>query len=652
MSKDMWIYIGIGVVAALVLAMWLILSPSCEVPESPSDQMYYYGKAELEGSDLEDVKDKAVNIARAEMVEKISVSVSVIGELERYSAALCRNGRCSKEELENFRKKIFTQASMEISGYRTKISTCKLGGKYRVIAIVYIDKPTAENYVKVLSLHQILKSSIETKMLFHAKNVLDEIKKVLPFLLKRPSALSDLEELEAKIKEALNKANGYIVKLRKMNVNDVDDALKFLSVYKALTSITVDFPEDVENKKNVVVSNLKSVLRIEGPRRVLRTQKVKLNIEILGAKGSYTLDVESKGMKLPGSVTVKNGHGTLEGYITGDDVKVAVSLTDLLKKEWSPGASLPPTVENAIDILLSRVKVPSERVVFLPWGTDPENIMAAMISESIAEKYGWNVARIEKLVEIFDEITSDWTRSYKIEKIPAVYVKSSENGLEFSGVVKDRISAKLELERASEEDVEKVLKAAVVSGHPEFAKESGGFISAVAYYIDGDLENAKRILESLSSEISVLALSRVYYDLGDYANAIEKAAKVLKDYPIQSSFIIAMSLAKLPAEMIILKPEYQQYIYYATQLKDNHAAYYAASVLTRKLGNCEESRIWIEKALGIFKDPRYELEYAKVLICLNEKERAVGILKKILENSRVEPSLKREAESLLEKLEK
>ena len=643
MDKSLMIAVGIGAIALVALGLVLFLS-KCEPPQPPPSG-YYYGLAEASGPDAE---GRAIAEARARMVEMANVEVVVESVLEKNSAALCKDGKCDKASLERFKREIKTKAQMELSDY--SVETKKCGDK--VYALVYIPKARADLYFKALSTRALLDNAIEAGMIFTADRLLNELKSYQAFFTKTPSFLKDLSEVEAKLVGKLEKAKGLLDKIEGIKGESPEDVLRVLSIYRDMKSITPEIPKEVSEKVRKLVRDSGTRLEISGPSEVVKTELVRLKIDIPGLKGSFNFDVEVDGGKFPPKVTVENGRGILEGRVEGD-VTVTVKLTDFLKSSWSPGSVLEPTLRNSIKVLMAGSEKPSTAVVFLPSSLDPSNVAAAVEAEKSANLLGWKFVSHKRLAEAFDRLVSNWLQDWKIEKIPAVFVSVRKDGIKLDGAVKGYISADVETRGANEEEIDAVLRAAVASGNGDLIVGVGGFLEGVALYSMGRLEDAKRVFEALDDPLSKLALSRICYDMGDYRCSIESASKAMEEYPNQALTLIALSLIHLPPESIFLHPEYQDYIFGAVhKVKDNHAGYYAAAVLLRKLGNCAEAEEWITKALDIEMSPDYLLEYARILKCLGKSDEAKKVLKEILSMGNLRFSIRKEAEEMLKELEK
>ncbi len=653
MDKNTILIIGAGAALVLIAALaFLMLKPSCNEPQIPDQSVYYYGKGEAVDSVRTNAENIAIERAKAELVRMIYTDVKTFSELDKYAKAVCseREEKCSKLDIESYRKRIISEASMELTGYSVDVKSCKIGGDYRAVAVVYMPMLKAQSLLKMYYLYSILDDLVSSKMIHSAHDAAKEMDKLAMIVGSVPRSLSDYKEREGKIEDLFEKATQMENRLLNMKVDSMRDVFDFLSGYRDLTKIAVDFPQSVSDKRDEIVSEYNPKVILRGPKQVLSGELVSLEIEVPGLRsGNYVFEVKASG-DFPKNVSVVNGKGILKGYVDGE-VSVEIDLTDAVKASWSPGAVLDPTLRNAVSVLISSVEKPKSSVIFLPSEINPENVKASLYAQLSAENEGWSVVSIEGKYDAMKKLLSKWEKDWSIGREKAVFVSAKKDSIVFSGEVTGKVFAKdIELEKASDEDLEKVALAAIASGHPEIAEPLGGYISGVAYYVEGKKDRALEVLKSVDTPEAYLALSRVYYDLGDYIKSVEFAEKALRSFPNQSYVIMGRAFSKISDPSFLLE-KLQDLYSCLLSTKGNHPCYYAAAALLYKYGNCKDAKKWILKALDFGRSPEYLLLYGKVLICLGDYKKADEVVES-LRRMKLSPSLEDELEWLISKVKK
>lgn len=653
MDKNSLLIIGAGVAVILIAALvFLVMKPSCKEPQIPDQTLYYYGKGEA----TDPVKTRAENVAiehaRAELVKMIYTDVKTFAELDKYAIAACstEKEKCSKVDIESYRRRIVSEAALELTGYSVDVKSCKKGGEYRAVAVVYMPIPRAQALLKLYYLYSIIDDLVSSKMIHSAYSAVKEMDTLVMFLGSVPKSLSDYKEKEGRIKELFEKVSQIESKLMNMKVSSVKDVFDFLNDYRELSKIAVDFPKEISHKRDRIISEFNPKVLLKGPDQVIRGELVELEISIPGlSSGNYNFDVKAFG-DFPKSVSVVNGKGVLKGYVR-DKADVEISLTDAVKSKWSPGAVLDPSLKNAVSVLVSSLEKPKFKVIFLPLEMNPENTKAALYAQIAAENSGWSVESVDKKYKKMKKLLSEWHSDWSVDQENAVFVTAKDDSLIFQGVVSGKLFAKrIDLEKASDDEMKKVALAAIASGHPEIAESFGGYISGVAYYVEGKKDKALSVFEKLYTPEAYLALSRIYYDLGDYTKSVEFAEKALDKFPGQSYVIMGKAFSKINDPSFLLEKLQDLYsCIYSTE--GNHPCYYAAASLLYKYGNCRDAKSLILKALDFEKTPNYLLLYGKVLVCLKDYDRAREVVES-LKKMKLSPSLEDELERLISKIKK
>ncbi len=653
MDKNILLIIGAGVVLILIMALvFLVMKPSCEEPQIPDQTLYYYGKGEATNPTKTEAENVAMERARAELVKMIYTDVKTFSELDRYAMVACstEKGKCSKVDMESYRKKIVSEAALELTGYSVNMKSCRSGGVYRAVAVVYMPISKARALLKLYYLYSIIDDLISSKMIHSAYDAVKEMDSLALLVGSVPRILSDYKKKEGEIEELFEKVSQIENRLLSMKINSIKDVFNFLSDYRKLVKIDVDFPKEISDKRDEIISEYNPRVVLKGPEQVIKGELVELGIKVPGlSSGNYTFDVKAFG-KFPKSVSVINGGGILKGYVE-NKAGVEISLTGSVKSSWSPGAVLEPTLRNAVSVLISSLRKPESEVVFLPSEINPENTKAVIYTQIAAENDGWSVASIDEEYEKMEKLLSKWDSDWSIDSKNAVLVTAKKDSLLFQGAVSGKLFAKeIDLEGASNDDMKKIALAAIASGHPEIAESLGGYISGVAYYVEGKKDKALSTFEDLETPESYLALSRIFYDLGDYISSVKLAEKALNKFPNQSYVIMGRAFSKINDPSFLLE-KLQDLYSCLFSTKDNHPCYYAAASLLYKYGNCKDAKRWILKALDFEKSPNYLLLYGKVLVCLEDYKRAEEVVKS-LKKMRLSPSLEDELEWLISKIKK
>ncbi len=653
MDKNTLLIIGAGVAVILIAVLaFLITKPSCKEPQIPDQSVYYYGKGEAVEPLKTDAENVAVERAKAELVRMIYTDVNTFSELDKYAKIACstEKEKCSKLDIESYRKRIISEASMELTGYSVDVKSCKSGGEYRAVAVVYMPILKGQALLKMYYLYSILDDLISSKMIHSAHDAAKEMDNLAMIVGGVPKSLSNYKEKEGKIEELFERATQMENRLLNMKVNSVKDVFDFLSIYRDLTKIAVDFPQSISNRRDEIISRYNPKVTLKGPKQVLKGELVSLEIEVPGLKsGSYVFKVKASG-DFPRSVSVVNGRGILKGYVE-DKASVEIDLTDAVKATWSPGAVLDPTLRNAVSVLVFSAEKPRSSIIFLPSELNPENVKAVLYAQMVAENEGWDVIPLDEEYNVMKKLLSSWEKDWSINPKKTVLVSAKENSIVFSGEITGKILAKrVELEKADDEEVEEAALAAIASGHPEIAESLGGYIAGVAYYVEGKKDKALEVFKSLGTPKAYLALSRVYYDIGNYMKSVEYAEKALKDFPNQSYVIMGKAFSKINDPSFLLE-KLQDLYSCLISTKGNHPCYYAASALLYKYGNCKDAKKWILKALDFSRSPEYLVLYGKILVCLGDYKRAEEVVES-LRGAKLSPSLEDELEWLISKVKK